>query len=306
MEVPTDTEVSTDMEVPMDIEVPSDMAVPVERDADMAAPVKQAGSRWGTILLATLFSLLLEYAVRGLSNLTAYPLLLPLLAAAYLSYFTMVQDLAVRFRLRDRHLVGVAFFTGTVYVFFVSGLALTPPLVRGVNWLAILFVTLVWWAALQTLLGRYLASRLLGNGGSQVLLSPAGWGVALAVQAGVILLFQLSGRVPPLTPVAAGIVILLLIGSASAVKITLSPRDQPVPAPRPELVWDILAGASVIVFLDCALFPAGNPALMGPFTVNRTALQVVVLWSLLVAAVMALHRLVLTAARHGRVDPLSP
>ncbi|MBS1194557.1 MAG: hypothetical protein H6R29_489, partial [Methanomicrobia archaeon] len=75
------------------------------------APMKQAGSRWGTILLATVFSLLLEYAVRGLPTLTESPLLFPLLAAAYLSYFTMVQDLVVRFRLGDRHLVGIAFFT---------------------------------------------------------------------------------------------------------------------------------------------------------------------------------------------------
>ena len=284
----------------------AEMYVDPDMRADLMAPVKQAGSRWGTILLATLFSLLFEYAVLGLPNLLAYPLLFPLLAGAYFSYFTMVQDLVVRFRLRDRHLVGVAFFAGTVYVFFVSGLALTPPLILGVNWLAILFVNLVWWAVLQTLLGRYLANRLLRNEGNQVLLSPAGWGAALLVQAGVILLFQLSGRVPPLTPIAAGVVILLLIASASAVKITLPPRDQPVPAPRPELVWDILAGTSVILFLGCALFPAGDPALMGPFPVNRTTLQVVVLWSLLVAAVMAVHRLVRTAAKHGRVDPLYP
>ncbi|MDD1634640.1 MAG: hypothetical protein LUQ58_03480 [Methanomicrobiales archaeon] len=275
-------------------------------EADLMAPMKQAGSRWGTILLATVFSLLLEYAVRGLPNLTESPLLFPLLAAAYLSYFTMVQDLVVRFRLGDRHLVGIAFFTGTVYVFLVSGLALVPPLVLGVNWLAILFLNLVWWAALQTLLGRYLAGRLLGNDGSLDPLSSAGWMVALAVQAGVILLFQLSGRIPPLTPVAVGVLILLLIGSASAVKFTLPPREEPFPVIRPNPVWDILAGASIIVFLACALMPAGDPAFMGPFPVNRTSLPVVVLWSLLVAVVMALHRLIRTGARHGRVDPLNP
>jgi hypothetical protein len=273
---------------------------------DLTAAVKQVGSRWVTVLLATVFTLLFEYAVRGISNLLSYPLLFPLLAAAYLTYFAMVQDLSARFRLRDRHLVGVAFFTGTVYVFLASGLALTPPLVLGVNWLAILLVTLVWWAALLTLLGRYLAVRLLGQGESQALLSPVGWGVALAVQAGVILLFQLSGRVLPLTPMAAGVLILLLIASAAAVKITLPPREEPAPGTRPEPVWDLLGGASVVLFLACAFLPIISPALMGPFAVNRTALQVVVLWSLLVAAVMALHRLVRIAARHGRADPLNP
>jgi len=273
---------------------------------DLRATVKQAGSRWGSVVLATAFTLLFEYAVRGISNLLAQPLLFLLFAAAYFAYFAMVQDLSVRFRLRDRHLVGVAFFTGTVYVFFVSGLALTPPLVTGVNPLAILFVTLVWWAALQTLLARYLACRLLGNGESQVLLSPVGWGAALAVQAMVILVFQLSGRVPALTPVAAGILILLLIASAAAVKITLPPREEPAPGTWPEPVWDLLAGASVVVFLACVFFPAGDPALLGPFTVNRTALQVVIIWSLLVAAVMALHRLARSAAGRGGADPLYP
>ena len=272
----------------------------------MMAPGKQAGSRWGPILVATAFSLLLEYAVRGLSSLTAFPLLLPLLATAYASYFTLVQDLVIRFRLRDRHLVGVAFFAGTVYVFTVSGLALVPPLVLGVNWFAILFVPLVWWAALQTLLGRYLAGRFLGNDAGLAPLPPAGRVVGLAIQAGVILLFQLSGRIPPLTPVAAGVLILLLIGSASAVKITLPSRDEPFPVINPNPVWDILAGASVIVFLACGLLPAGEPALMGPFTVNRTALQVVVFWSLLVAGVMALHHLIRAGAGRGRGDPLHP
>jgi hypothetical protein len=312
VEVLSEAEISPEMEAPAGTEVPPDgyismdEDVPLSDDADLAAPVKEEGSRWGAILLATVFALLLEVAVRGLQNLSAFPLLLPLLAAAYLSYFSMVQDLVSRFRLGDRHLVGIAFFAGTVYVFLVSGLALIPPLVLGVNWLAILFVPLVWWAAIQTLLGRYLAGRILGGDGNMGQLSPAGWVMALGIQAGVILLFQLSGRIPPLTPVAAGILILLLIGSASAVKITLPPREEPFPVLRPNPVWDILSAACVIVFLGCGLLPGGEPALMGPFPVNRTALQVVVLWSLLVAGMMALHRLIRAGAGYGRGDPLHP
>ncbi|MDD1655835.1 MAG: hypothetical protein LUO87_00460 [Methanomicrobiales archaeon] len=270
------------------------------------APVKQAGSRWGIVLIATAFNLLFEYAVRGIPDLLAHPLLFPVLSAAYFTYFSMVQDLVVRFRLRDMHLMGVAFFAGTVYVFLASGLALTPPLVLGINPLAILFTNLVWWGALQTLLARYVAIRLMRHGESQVLLSPAGWGVALAVQAGVLLLFQLSGRVPAMTPVAVGVLILLLMASAATVKITLPPREVPVPGTRPDPVWDLLGGASVVLFLACILFLTGETAWMGPFAVDRTALQVVVLWSLLVAAVIALHRLVrITAGRRG-VDPLNP
>ncbi|MDD1653452.1 MAG: hypothetical protein LUQ64_02785 [Methanomicrobiales archaeon] len=273
---------------------------------DLRAALNRAGNRWGTVLLATAFTLLFEYSMRGFSDLREHLLILPLLAAVSLTYFAMVQDLAARFRLRDGHLVGVAFFTGTVHVFLVSGLALTPPLVLDVNPLAILFVTLVWWGALQTLLARYLASRLLGNGDRPALLSPAGWGVALAIQAGVILLIQSSGRVPALTPGAAGVMILLLIGSASAVKITLPPRQEPVPDTGPEPLWDILGAASVVLFLACAFLLTGDPVPVGPFTVNRTAFQVVILWSLFVAVVMAIHRLIRTALGQGRVDPLYP
>lgn len=273
---------------------------------DLIAPVKQAGSRWGIVLLATAFNLLFEFSVRGIPDLLAHPLLFPVLAAASFTYFSMVQDLVVRFRLRDMHLLGVAFFAGTVYVFLASGLALTPPLLLGVNWVAILFVNLAWWGTLQTLLARYVAFRLLQREESQTSLPPVGWGIALAVQAGVILLFQLSGRIPPLTPVAGGVMILLLIASAAAVKVTLPAREEPVTGIRPDPVWDLLGGASVVLFLACALFLTGDPALSGPFAVNRTALQVVVLWSLFVAAGMAVQRLVRFTAGRIRVDPLNP
>jgi hypothetical protein len=245
--------------------------------------------------------------MRGITDLARHPLLLPVLAAAYLSYFTMVEDLIGRFKIRESHLMAVAFFAGTVSAFLVSGLAVTPPLLLGVNGVAVLFVTLIWWGPLQTLLALYLGGRILPRTGDRTPLTLPAWGFALAVQAAVILLFQASGLVPGISAVGAGMmVLLLLLCSAAAVKMPLPPRGFPVLAPAPDPVQDILAGASVILFLACAIFLTGDPVRSGASTLNRTAVQVVVLWSLLVAAVMGLHRLVRWTSRRMRADPLNP
>jgi hypothetical protein len=274
---------------------------------DLMAQVKRVRARWGTVLAATAFTLLFEYSIRGITDLARHPLLLPVLAAAYLSYFTMVEDLIGRFKIRERHLMAVAFFAGTVYAFLVSGLAVTPPLLLGVNWVAILFVTLVWWGPLQTILALYLGGRVLPRTDDRTPLTLPAWGFALAVQGAVILIFQASGLVQGITAAGAGMmVLLLLLCSAVAVKMPLPPRGVPVLATAPDPVYDLLAGASVILFLACAILLTGDPVRSGASTVNRTAVQVVVLWSLAVAAVMALHRLVRWSSRRMRADPLNP
>lgn len=141
------------------------------------------GNRFRIVITASLFNLLFEYSLRGLNNLKVQPFLPFILFPIYFSLFTLVEDLIVRWRLRDIQLMLLSFIYGTIYLAFISGILFLPPLYLGINWGALFYINLVWWGALQSILTFYLANLIERRDWNHPRMSMMGWAICLGIQA---------------------------------------------------------------------------------------------------------------------------
>jgi hypothetical protein len=249
-------------------------------------------SSWLTVLAATGFNLLFEYSLRGVNHLLAQPLLLPVLFTVYFTLFTMLNDLIARFKLRDYHLMVLAFFFGTFYQFFASGAALLPPLFLGVNWNSILFVVVVWWGIVQSIITFYIANRVAPRDWNHRL-SKAGWLIALGLNGLMILVFQRSPAVPKADAQQVAVLVVLMAAAAAVFRLLLPNVKKR--AATVEFHWsrtlDALSAITILVFSVCA-FLTFDPTVLTTSQVNATAVWIVTRWTLTLAAAVLIYRLV--------------
>ncbi|MEM3641898.1 MAG: hypothetical protein QXH37_08270 [Candidatus Bathyarchaeia archaeon] len=247
---------------------------------------------WGTVLVATAFNLLFEYSMRGVNNFLVQPVLPFILFTIYFTLYTMLDDMIARYRLRDIHLMVIAFFHGTAYQFLVSGTALLPPLILGVNWLNLLFVIMVWWGVLQSVVTFYIANRIAPRDWTHKL-SKKGWVVALSLNALMILMFQSSGVIPKVNIVQIFWMVVIMTGSAAMLKAMISKakgRDHHMLFNR-SLVLDVLCILTASIFLFCAFFLTFDPIKINTSNVNATSTAIVVRWSIILALALLGYRL---------------
>ena len=250
----------------------------------------ELSNRWEIVLVATGFNLLFEYSMRGVNNLLVQPVLPFILFTAYFTYFTMLEDLIVRYRLKDYPLIVVSFFFGTVYVCLVSGAAFTPPLVLGVNWPSLLFVNLVWWGALQAVLTFYIANRVAQRDWNHPRFSKKGWALTLLLNGAVVVLFQLSGYVPKGT--VAGMVSMVIVLIATLIIFwRILPKDERVYVEfERSRLMDYLSVITVAVFV-VSMFLVFDPTRLVASNVNLTAVRIVTVWTAILAVIMLAYRL---------------
>lgn len=247
--------------------------------------------RWAFVSVATGFNLALEYSMRGLNDIPVHPFIPPFLFLTYFTYFTMLDDLTLRFRLRDGQLMTASFIYGTMGTCLFSGRAFTPPLILGVNWGALLFINLVWWGAVQAVLTFYLAGRLFPREWDARPLPLWGWGVLLPVQGLVVLVFQSVPAIPKGTPIGYTMMLLIMAGGGFALWRSIqAPRD--VPPHERHAFLDGLSIATLGIFLFSAVILTSDPAEFDGTFVNQTARLVVMVWSAIVAGLLLIHRMV--------------
>jgi len=248
---------------------------------------------WKTVLVATMFNLLFEYSMRGINNILVQPFLPLVLFTTYFTLFTMLEDLVLRYRLKDYHLMVGAFSYGIVYQCLVSGAAFIPPLIFGINWGGVLFVILVWWGALQNVMTLYIANRIAPRDWNRGPLSKMGWAAMLLLNGLMVLLFQLYGGIPKGSLRGIVVMVLILIGGMAMFLRVLPGKEERSLTPefRRDKVMDCLSIFTVIVFLVCAVFLTFDPTRHGASRVNWTATQVVVAWSIVLALGMLTYRL---------------
>lgn len=250
-------------------------------------------SSWKTVLIATGFNLLFEYSMRGVNNLLVQRALPLILFTAYFTLYTMLEDLIVRFRLKDYHLMVTAFFFGTVYQFLVSGAAILPPMRLGVNWTSLLFVVIVWWGVLQSVITFYIANRLAPRDWNHRRLSKAGWATALFLNGLVVMLFQLSGAIPKATASQIAVMGVIVFISALIFRRILpgeNERSSPMPFKR-SIALDFLSALTAVLFFICAVFLTFDPIKANTSNVNATATTIVIRWTIILAFIVLVYRL---------------
>jgi hypothetical protein len=249
-------------------------------------------SRVRIVLIATAFNLLFESSLRGLNNLAAQPFLPVFLFVVYSSLFLIEEELIRRFRLRDSHLVLLAFVYGSVYLCLVSGAAFVRPTALGVNWSAVLFVIVVWWGVLQSIVTSYAANRLAPRNWNEPPLSAGGLGFAVAINLTCVGILQASGRIPVGGPI--GYLTMVILGVAGLLAFVWSTRRRSASSGEFEksTFLDVLVIVSVAVFAYSAAFARGGTELAAEATVfNSQALRIVTGWTTILAASVFVYRL---------------
>ncbi len=253
-------------------------------------------SRWKVILLVTLFNLLAEYSLRGINGLIARPELPFFLFLIYFSYFTMIEDLIVRYRLKDYHVIVAAFFFALLFQFlFPQGGVFVPPLTLGINWSVLLFVNLIFWCPIQTVMGLYLANRITPRDWSHSLLSKFDWIICLVVFVFITLGFRFYARnIAQVTPLGIVVMIGLMVATlAIFIKIHPGPEERFLSAPEFKKVrlLDYICIFLIAFFFLSAIFLTGDSTFIYAHPLNRTALQVGIIVSTIVVLIMLIYRL---------------
>jgi hypothetical protein len=111
---------------------------------------------------AVLFNLVCELWVHGVIGFMN-PILTGSLIILYTTYFMMMEDLIVRYRLGDKHVLLAGAVFGLWHETFTTGSVFAPESPLGINPVIIIIATIFWWGILQSIIGLYFANRFLGE-----------------------------------------------------------------------------------------------------------------------------------------------
>jgi len=203
----------------------------------------------------------------------------------------MVEDLIVKFRLKDFQLMILSFFYGTIYITWVSGVVFFPPLFLGVNWFYVFFVNIIWWGAIQAVLTFYLANLAFKRDWNHPQMSFFGWFICLLTNFIMIMLFQQSGIVPFGTPLGKLTIFSLLSVSFFLNLIFLRRNQNNKIAFCKSPFLNYLCYFTVILFFFSAIFLIHDPVRLKTSNVNATSVKVIGWWSLILSLILLGHRL---------------
>lgn len=231
--------------------------------------------------------------MRGLNNLLIQPVLFLILIGVYFTYFLAFEDLIVRFKLREEHLIAIAFFFGMFYVVFATGIVFINPNWMGINIGSLIFVNIVWWGLLQAILTFYLANRITPRNWDHPLMGKIAWTLCIIYHVVVLILFQFANPFVPKGTILGYITISGIIVASFLICWTTIEKYTPNPVEfKPSLVLDVLAFGSAILFFILATVFTSDPHQSGAHQINALATSIVIGWSLILAAVMIMYRLV--------------
>ena len=248
-------------------------------------------NRWKIIFIATFFNLLFEYSLRGFNNILTQPILPLILFSIYFTLFIMLEDLIVRFKLKDYHLLFLAFFYGTIYDAYTSGIIYIKPNFLGIAIVPLFSINIAWWWVIQALITFYLANSIGGERDwNHARLSKKGWIVCLLINIFTVSLFQMSGVIPHGTSLGKLTTLIILVGSlVVSIGSIKAHKPQIVPFKKSKLI-SVLSFLTLFVFLFCAMFLTGDPITSNTSNVNATSLMVISRYTFLLTLVVIGYR----------------
>lgn len=111
---------------------------------------------------AVLFNLVCELWVHGAVGFLN-PVLTGSLIVLYSTYFLMLEDLVVRYRLGEVHVLLAGVIFGLWHETFTTGSVFAPGSPLGVNPVVVVLASVFWWGVMQSVVGLYFANRFLGS-----------------------------------------------------------------------------------------------------------------------------------------------
>jgi len=254
-------------------------------------------NRFTIVLYCALFNLLFEYSGRGLNELTQNPTLFVFIFGIYFSFFAMLEDLMVRHKLTNFQVFLIAVSWGTLVEAFVTGNLYNPNILfgitlAGVNIGSLLIISGFAWGIMQSNITLYLANRLQPRDWDHPKMGTLGWVVFILYQIAIVLMAWQNPVTPRAQP--AGYLLLLIFEAALLTILVYSlknPRDEkPIFFPVP--LMDFLAFGSVVIFLILGTFFVGGETVVTSHPLNRTAVVLEVIWTIIVGITFIIYRMV--------------
>jgi hypothetical protein len=238
-------------------------------------------NRFKIVLLATVFSILFEYSMRGIGGLFHRGIFL--LFFLYLSYYSLVEDLIVKYKITNKQLIIIAFCFGVIPEAFLTGSIFSPPLYMGINISRFIFINFVWWGFLQGLVTFYFANRIVNRTWYHRKLNYFGWGIRIIYIACVSIFTFFASPVLPKGPVIGYIVVFgtIALGFIYIKKNLTTPQQDVYPFEQ-SYILDFLSFGSVIIFIILGTFVATTQALMEGSLLNVKAAQLSSAWTVVV------------------------
>lgn len=249
-------------------------------------------NRWKIILIATGFNLLFEYSLRGINNLKAQPFLPFILFPIYLTLFTMVEDLIVRFKLKAYQLMILAFFYGTIYGTFTSGIVFINPTIFGIAWIPFLSVNIVWWGTIQAVITFYFANLISPRDWYHPQMSRAGWITCIVITIAALIVFQKSGLIPGGTPIGQLTIFTIMIISFCITIFSINKSGKKTHAFVKDRFFTIISITTVIIFLFSAIFLTHDPILSNTSNVNASSLKIISTYTLVISILLLIYRVI--------------
>lgn len=242
------------------------------------------GNKFKIVFLATVFNLLFEFAFRGVAGLFSYKeLFIPLLFLLYFSYFWIVEELILKYRITNKQLLVVAFTFGVLPMAFLTGALFAPPLVMGVNFVRLIFINIVWWGTMQGLITFYFANRIVKRDWGRPRMGKLGWWMSIGFIVAVHLLSFLRSPILPRGPLIGYLVVLIIVLlGVGYLKKHLTKSQQNVYQFEKSPILDFLSFGSVFVFLCLGIFVATRPILVEGTFISPLATRLATIWSYIV------------------------
>lgn len=197
------------------------------------------------IFLCVAFNLVMEFWVWGLAGFLN-PVLLISLFLIYLSFFSILADLLVRFNLRDHHIILFGFFFGMFQEIFNKGSVFDDPNFFGVNLINIALINIVWWGVLQGVFTLYFANRLVEFKKEEAKkMGKISWGLAVGFILFMFLVNLLEKTLPSAPLSAYAITVSLMF--ASFLFFLLSDKNKPARVVEKIKLIDILIIIQIIL-----------------------------------------------------------
>ncbi|MFX0134790.1 MAG: hypothetical protein ACFFDN_14205 [Candidatus Hodarchaeota archaeon] len=160
-------------------------------------------NKYKIILGCVLFNLILEYWVHGIPN---FFIIFPSLFLLYVTYFFMLEDLILRYHLKDYQVLLIGFVFGVYTEIFSTGSIFGSGYFFGIDPFYFFLSTIGWWGLIQSVLTMNFANRFIAirdwteePSGKLLWILAVGWHVFMFLG---FLSEQMELKIPPLINLA--------------------------------------------------------------------------------------------------------
>lgn len=245
--------------------------------------MKIISNRFSLIFYCALFNLFFEYSARGLKQFVGRPLFTLVLFGIYFTYFSMLEDLMVRFRLKNYQIILVAFLYGLFPIAFLTGNLFNTKvysgiMAAGVNIGTLLIIGILAWGIVQGIVTLYFANRILVRDWNHPRMGKVGWSAAVVYQVLVMVYAHANPVTPRGTPVGYFVFGLLVIIAAFLVIQSLKTPKPSIQLFQPSRLMDFLAFGSVVIFLILGTFFISGEQIVTSQPLNLLAVTLENVW----------------------------